>query len=245
MLRFVITGTGRCGTNYTADLFTAAGLRCGHEEVFTAYAGFGEPWTAEQSGLVELMKNPVRRARVELRRRRTELHGDSSWMAVPRLPGFTGVSFLQLRHPLDVVRSFTGTRFFTREPTRQNRFADHYFTPVGNDVVDAMRWWVAWNDRAAEHATCVYPMEALNEDSFAGMLRRVGGDPARAGQAIRAVPVGINSGTQRGERPLDLSWDDLPGGQPKKQLAAAAQRYGYDISDRTSLDLSAPALRLP
>lgn len=232
-MQFVVTGTGRSGTGYTADLFTAAGLRCGHEQVFRATPVFGER-AAPRQGLVAALKGPVARGRETLHRRRSGFDGDASWMAAPRLARFEGVSFLQLRHPLPVIRSFMGTRFFS-EPSRnpgQHGYAAAFFTPTGDDMVDAMRWWVFWNDLAREHATVVYRLEDLDEFAFAGMLDLVGAeDPAlRAAEAFHAVPADVNSSTRRGDRPGVIGWGDLPTGEARDRLESAMLRYGYDRS---------------
>lgn len=55
--------------------------------------------------------------------------GDSSWMAVPHLEHFDGLKVLQLRDPIRVIQSFTGTRFFS-DPTR-NR-AQHAFASAAS-----------------------------------------------------------------------------------------------------------------
>ena len=109
-MRFVVVGTGRSGTGYIASLFNAAGLRCGHEDVYNVQAGVRDVWVKTHR------PTPLREMRARLgeerRRRRARFDGDASWMAVPRLPHFRGAAFLQVRDPLAVVSSFQGTRFF-------------------------------------------------------------------------------------------------------------------------------------
>lgn len=233
-MRFVITGTGRNGTGYAAQLFTAAGLRCGHEEVFTVKPGRGER-AAARSGIVARAKEPLGRLREDGRRRRAPFDGDASWMAAPRLKSFAGTSLLQLRHPIPVVRSFMGSRFFS-EPAPHNvqhRFAAAYLSPTGDDVVDAMRWWVLWNEMAGEHADEIYALESLDATLFARLLSRIGVSDAsaRATEAFAAVPHDVNSSARRGDRPGSLNWDDLPEGVDKARLEEAATRWGYVPSD--------------
>ena len=74
--RFVVVGTGRSGTAYTARLLTAAGITTGHEEWWSVSG-----W--QRKGLV----------------------GDSSWFAAPHLRDFDGFVFNQVRDPLAVVNS--------------------------------------------------------------------------------------------------------------------------------------------
>ena len=105
---FVVTGCARSGTAYTAAVLSRLGLRCGHEVVFgpatRAFTGFGGQ------------------------------HGDSSWLAVPflgQLPaGPDGAVVLhRVRHPLKVVRSLLGIRFFD-DRSRAFLTADVAYTKV-------------------------------------------------------------------------------------------------------------------
>ena len=230
-VRFVVTGTGRNGTGYTAHLFNAAGLRCGHEEIFTERPAWGES-AARRVRFVSRMKEPAGRIKENIRRRGMGLDGDASWMAVPRLPRFRGAGILQVRHPIPVIRSFTGTRFFS-EPNRhrsQYRYAAAHFSPVGDDVVDAMRWWVYWNLRAERNVDLVCKLEELDARTFAKMLALISEPNAEtlAEQAFEAVPHNVNSGAQRGEVGRSITWRDLPKGPELEALTAAAAHFGYD-----------------
>src|SRR5688572_3038641 len=75
--RFVIVGTGRCGTTYTAELLTQSGVPCGHESIFS-YTGMNYCFGYE---------------------------GDASWLALPHLGGYQGIVVHQTRHPLAVINS--------------------------------------------------------------------------------------------------------------------------------------------
>lgn len=74
--RFVIVGSGRCGTGYISAVLTAAGIACGHE-------AWWNPQDERTAGLV----------------------GDASWCAVPHLAAFDGTVWHQTRHPLAVIAS--------------------------------------------------------------------------------------------------------------------------------------------
>jgi len=232
-VKFVVTGTGRSGTGFAAALFTAAGLPCGHEAVFREKPGLLDRG-APRKGAKARAKEPIGRLREDLRRRRTMLQGDASWMAAPRLRRFRGVSFLQLRHPLLVVRSFVGTRFFSdsTQHRAQRSFAAAYMQITGDDVFDAMRWWVVWNELGAAWATNVYRIEALDQQVFAGMLGLLNARApiARAERAFAEVPSDVNSSQRRGDRAGNLNWSDLPSGKEKKDLEISARRFGYEIS---------------
>src|SRR4051794_440119 len=84
---FVVTGTARSGTAYTAMLLSGLGLRIGHEDVFGPRTRSFDGWHGQD--------------------------GDSSWLAAPFLDQLPDALVLhQVRHPLKVVRSLVGVRFF-------------------------------------------------------------------------------------------------------------------------------------
>jgi tetratricopeptide (TPR) repeat protein len=89
----VITGTGRCGTGYMANLLTSAGLPCGHENIFSLTINKGN-----------LMDNGKA--------------NDSSWLAAPLLRSscFNEAAIIHaVRHPLDTIESFRAIKFFTEK----------------------------------------------------------------------------------------------------------------------------------
>jgi hypothetical protein len=155
-------------------------------------------------------------------------------MAVPRLARFKGVSFLQLRHPLLVIRSFVATRFFSNPKANkaQRSYAAAYFSITGDDVTDTMRWWVYWNELAARHANLCYRVEDLDVPLFANMLDMIGFDgdaQTTADTVIAKVGRDVNSSASRGDTPGQLRWSDLPEGEDKERLEVTARRWGYTL----------------
>lgn len=234
-MRFVVTGTGRSGTGYASTVFTTAGIRCGHEEWFNYRAGVRDLQAMPRNRRVSRLASPALR----VRRRRLPIAGDASWMAVPRLPGFRGTVFLQLRHPLKVIQSLVDMRFFTDAAryVPYRRFAAMYFDILGDDLLDAMRWWVEWNAAAASYADLTYQVERIDAELFSSMLEMVGvvdshDAQRRAEQAIAHVTRDINAATRKSteSRPT-LSWEDLPAGDARERLAEAARSFGYTPDD--------------
>lgn len=199
-LRLVITGTGRSGTGYISELLRASGVPCGHEQVFTCVG----------------------------RERRPFLLADASWMAAAELPIRWPVLH-QVRNPLDVINSLVGIRFFSdRTDSPYRRFARRHETGlIGDEVHDAMVWYVAWNERIEPHATFRYRIE----DMDAALVRAIGDaggldiDLRRAEEAIASASPTTNS-RERAE----LGWEDLPGGPLLDRLRGVARRYGYEIA---------------
>ena len=97
-MKFVIVGTGRCGTGYMSKLLTNAGVPCGHESIYTV------------DGIIKPLKT---------------LSGDSSWLAVPHLSKLKGTKTKVIhivRDPLKVFRSwlFDQNNIISLKPTKIN-----------------------------------------------------------------------------------------------------------------------------
>ena len=82
MLKFLVTGTIRSGTAYTAQVLNRAGIACGHG------------WVYPPDG--------VRRYP------HVEVLGDAAPLAVPFVADFQGLVLHQVRHPLKVIGSLLG-----------------------------------------------------------------------------------------------------------------------------------------
>ena len=205
MLKFIVVGTGRCGTAYTAQVLTRMGIPCGHEWVYSAH--------------------PRRYPDVEI-------VGDSSAQAVPFLPGFKGLVLHQLRDPLRVIGSLLGFGLF-RDPRSHGpdgAFMMQHFRFTGDELGDAMRYYVEWNRRceAVDPARYLrFQIEQLDAATLAQIARFVGEDVAQAQieEALGAVPHDFNTRYNR----HSLAWSDLPEGRTREALRAMAQEYGYDV----------------
>lgn len=241
-LKFVVTGTGRSGTGYASALFTAAGLKVGHERYFKGCPGFGEI-AGRRTDVLWQVRQPIGRVREEVRRRLVSLDGDASWLAVPRLHRFDGVVMLQLRHPVSFVNSWVALGFFT-EPDRHplSAFALRFFELSGDPVEDALRWWLRWNRWAEEFAHAVFGLESWSPELLKRLLELIGVPDAnqRAEQAFASVGTDVNSASRRGYRPLELRWTDIPESSVKDEAAVVAERWGYDVHDLSQ----SPVVRL-
>ena len=181
--RFVVTGCGRSGTRFVAELLTASGVRCGHEAAHS-HAARGR-WPA---GLV----------------------ADSSWMAACMLDVVTVPVVLLVRHPLAVVRSWVEIGFFSRDagnPTHgplRSAYPEVYRHPEPHDRALAM--WVKLTSATLQRAELVLRLEDLAAGP--GPLRRLlgwcGGDPGRADQAHAAV--GRVNRHEASRRATGISW---------------------------------------
>lgn len=196
--KFIITGTGRCGTKFTATLLSEVGIPCGHENYFN-------PKYPKRYGLV----------------------GDASWLAVPYLPTYRGTVIHQVRDPLGVISSLAGTRFFSDEDTHGpfHSFACQHFAVTGDDLADAMRWYVEWNQRVEPHSSFRFRIEDISSELLRTLASEVGEpqpEPSAIEEALARVPSTLNSRKRR-----LLGWDNLPESPIKAELRRVATRYGY------------------
>lgn len=161
--RFVITGSGRCGTKWTSEALTAAGVPTGHELVFGPEV---RPW------------NP-------------EVPGEVSWMASARMDLVDVPVALLVRHPMDVVRSWAEIGFFTWDlgnPTHEPLHAAWPGVYAWSSPADmALDMWVRTTEAGLRRAELVLRWEGLDASLFGRLLSWCGGDPGAA-EVASATP---------------------------------------------------------
>lgn len=147
MKRFVVTGSGRSGTQYMAKLLSATGVRCGHESVYydTGFLGW-KKWEA-----------------------------DSSWLAACFVP-LNIPTVLVVRHPLSVVRSWVETWLShdprtPRVPVLRKRFPEVYKYPKPHDR--ALAQWLLINRTCRQHAVATYLLEEFSAAHLVSLLATV------------------------------------------------------------------------
>lgn len=206
-MKYLITGTGRCGTGYAARLLTSAGVKCSHEGVFTP-AGW------EQA-----------KERIGLRRQHPDWgwEGESSWLAVPFVgkPELEGVTIVHLaRHPKAVMDSFLRLMLYTRSGSYYRWMAQ--FIPrieeFKSSVEKAAYWYVTLNEMVEPHAHVFHRVE----DGGPALLDKLG--IAHGGKELFS---NTRYNTRTGHGPSDVALGDIS--QPwRAELQAMAQRYGYE-----------------
>jgi len=131
VIDFIITGTGRSTTKYTAEVLTAAGLPCGHEHACSSWMddySDDQVWRDAPNGV-----------------------GESSWQAAPFTDAMQaeGVKVVHLiRHPADVASSMVGNNMLTGELLPWHKFirahlGDRPWRLHPHDR--ALQFWIDWN----------------------------------------------------------------------------------------------------
>src|SRR5690606_24597782 len=121
-VRLLVTGTGRCGTQWIAAALSAAGVPCTHEQHWTRRRAGDGRWSAE-----------------------------ASWPAAAYTPIISDARVVHLvRHPLPVIRSrLSGGLFGDRPPWPKLAAWVYRQAPQVRDgrteLERAAIHWVAWN----------------------------------------------------------------------------------------------------
>ena len=151
MRRFVVTGTGHCGTGYTASMFKRMGINCGHERVLTFNKG---EWG--------------------------DYDGDSSALALPYMKKYDSeILFHQVRNPWRFLRSQMTSRglfsnaygeFLLRHCPEAAEYQDGPDPTLGWSAM----FWIEWNRMAEGMADLTYRIEDLCPDLVRIMLEKFG-----------------------------------------------------------------------
>jgi hypothetical protein len=217
--QFICVGSGRSGTGWLAAILTKAGIRCGHEAVFSSAVALGERHARWAMPAKE--DEPPR-----------EYDADASWMAVARLPILGLPAILVLRHPLSVVRSQLELGNFRDDragaPWMQviRRTRPEVFAET-TEADRALAHWIAWNLWAALHARVVLRLEDLVHDTkpLAAELVLLGYDVDLENARLKTAPVNGKVALKRVE--TVAHWGDF-----RPALAdvaqALARHWGYE-----------------
>lgn len=231
----IITGCGRSGTGFIAEVMNRLGLPCGHERAVRpdGFKGWGD------------------------------LVGDVSWFAPPylhQMPADT-VILHQVRHPRRVIESWYRLGLFGDRPWRTVyanprrtasyvlhprklpvRYADYHehrrvvrensnVFQEDDELLRCFRYWLEWNLLAEERALETrlpylrYRVEEINEEFVRTVLHMIGAH--EVSEEALHVAMGTPSDTNRkseyrSRRRTWPSFASTPG------LLELSHRYGYD-----------------
>ena len=106
-MKFIITGTGRCGTVFLAKYLTSAGIPCSHEGIFTP-EGINEAREIIRKGEVDTSYVSTHEKGGRLPKWLNDRPvADSSYLAAPFLSEFKDAKTIHVvRNPMKVISSF-------------------------------------------------------------------------------------------------------------------------------------------
>ncbi|HEY7158931.1 MAG TPA: hypothetical protein VH575_33610 [Gemmataceae bacterium] len=230
-LQYIVTGTGRCGTVYLANLLTACGLPCGHESVFTPW-GFEEA-LARLDGRSAIQVSAISLASCgDWFREAGEVIADSSYMAAPFLdhPILQDTRVIHVvRHPMDVINSFViGLNYF-QEWLPADVWHQFIYTHVPELRLDyhpldrAALYYIHWNrtieTRAAGKPYFFCQVETITHDLFDYLNRRCEDEKLLNARKINS----------RMDGKPEYLLEDIPSAALRRELRDLAERYGYPL----------------
>lgn len=182
-LKFIVTGTGRCGTLYLSKLLSFCNVFCGHETIFD-YSSWNiilqRLFNQKQLTLSKIAKNTYGDYLEN-----KPIEADSSYMAMPylHLNIFKDCKFIHLvRHPENVINSFChNLNYFYDEPNQNiNEFNKKYLNFIYRHVPDIKKYknpyeraacfYLYWNNQIEEKIKnknkILIKIEEINNKSF-------------------------------------------------------------------------------
>lgn len=234
---FVITGTGRSGTQYISRIMRLCAVMCTHERI-----NFRDRLNAS--------------GEFESRLKAIGADGDSSWCIAAMMKYLPKdcVVFHQVRNPVKTIRSgLANDVWFQSElcPRHEGRkvLADRHgidFTWSENleeRAVSAMRFWVEWNRlierEAAEYRLDYYRHRLEDVDrNIVSWIATVSGSPVHPSlcqEALDTFSRGFGGVPESPcEKAKSINWESLPDCTEKAEIEALALKYGYRLKDLES-----------
>jgi hypothetical protein len=236
-LKIIVTGTGRCGTNFMANMLTSMGLPCGHEAIFgpegieraiDTIEGRRSPKNSKISKIGTILSDEGR------------LVGDSSFMAAPFLEQFDSVVIHLVRNPTDVVASLMGSgfrNFLGAKPSHFDDMPDHFIhEKFIYDHLPDLEAEMSQLDRA-----CLFYLrwnEMIEASGKVDMRHRVEDSPEKIKKFLGFSgecysDANCNSFAHNKKRKISQNQIEDP--EIKRQFRDMMQRYGYKERNLTML----------
>lgn len=227
-LKFLVVGTGRCGTVYFANLLSSLGVPCGHESIFD-FGGWENayPILENQSSpcLSQCSEEVIKPDWVDVQ----SLVADSSYMAVPFL-NYEKIKNLPIihlvRHPLSVVSSFVKDFKYFDLDWQKNRYQCFIYQNLPNlvnfkyQIIRGFHYYVEWNK--------------MIEKSYynRNFIRCRIEEPEDIKKSLDFLNVKydklpLDKINSRKVRDKDFTWEEIHNLNIRNQVLNMAKRYGY------------------
>lgn len=227
-LKYLVTGTGRCGTVFMARLLTSLGEMCGHESVFWHE---GEAAARRVLASRKFFTSGCSKGDWFVPAKMTS---ESSYMAAPFLdrPLLDGTKIIHVvRNPLKVISSHTKDVHFFEYPygpqIDYQRFVLQYLPEIAaieNLVERACYYYVHWNTmiekKSANRPYLLHNVEKKLSSELIHFME------------ISNPPESYHNNEKTNSwnhRDKDLTLNDIPNGTIKNKFINLAGKYGYDL----------------
>lgn len=209
----IFGGVPRGGTHYAAEVATACGLFTRREAAF---------------------RNTPPRIHP------TDALGESSWLAIPWFPWFTGPKVLVARPPLDAIRSQYASSMVlgVRGPCKNRWIAEQHPEVEAEEGLRRYAvFWIHWMTRGLDSCDLVWSLP-LERDRVAHLARMLRSRPRIAGLTDRSLdPSGIerisettNTGITKWSR-AEIPWETVTSDDElMARLSHVADRCGVAMS---------------
>lgn len=217
-LKYIVVGTGRCGTVYMARVLTELGFPCGHETIFNERGIFlqSKDWDLSKISQ-ETTGNWLED--------KTKIVADSSYMAVPHMYNFPNSKIIHvIRDPIKVIRSFFyGMNYFcsSKASNPWEEYIYKYLPELKKDMTQIERcclYYVLWNEMIFKKDLLVKLEDG--EDSILKFFNS---------NKKLAVSSKTNTFTLENGFRKELYVEHIPNGEIKQRLLEYAQRIGYNL----------------
>jgi len=231
MIKFIITGTGRCGTCFISKVFNSLGISCGHESIFgpvgkeevvNRLSGKSEPVISE---VFQLIKDDIK-PNLKL------LQADSSYMAAPYLDLVPDVKIIHLvRHPLKVISSFVFDFKYFQDESDADEYKEWIYdhTPQLLNIPDSINrcayYYIYWNklieDNCADRQCYIHRVEEDFNQFFFNFIGHSTTDK---------IYDNKTANSSKNKNKPKLSIEDISDIEIRENLISLAHRYGYRLS---------------
>jgi hypothetical protein len=241
-IKYLITGTGRCGTVYMAKAFTKSGISCSHEAVFTEY---GLDFAYDRLNGVR----PIQLSHCSTSKfvnghwegvgsyieDITSIQAESSYLAAPFLnhPLLEKATIIHLvRHPNDVINSFCNHLKYFAEPNPTNQYEEFIFTHLPElkarmtQYERGAMFYILWNQM----------IEKCGRRKF----HRIE-DPLQDLASVLNIPLleieDKKANTIKMSNAREFTLQDIPSTEIKNSLEKMVKEYGYNNAEQLAIRL--------
>jgi hypothetical protein len=229
-LKYLVTGTGRCGTLFMSNLLTSMGFPCTHEAIFTPN-GIG--WAMRAiAGEEPIINSKISRGDC-LSDGKSEIVAESSYMAAPFLDQLDLEVIHVVRNPIKVVASLIGDgfkNFANSSPTHIEEHPDHimYETFMYNNLPELSEempqldrgclFYIRWNNM-------------IEKSGKVKLFHRIEDDITKVKEFFGYNGTEVYSNKKCNSVKLSKKWriGDIKSTKIRSEMIEIIDKYGYSL----------------